>query len=482
MVNKATHTARPAASTGKYAPNLSDPRTRARTLAKIKEACGWAFATCHGDKETVISKARIDKRLGRSNDDLGSYLRHKLLICTDHHIKFGVAGEKGCAKKYVLNGKGFGELLQLLDGSILLEPDFAPSIQHSKTRECLDTFLQRAGKDHASELDSLTFHMEEKSSCPRLFHRLQHLRKEIKTVFWESRLPYNYDIQSCAPTLIYQQARSLGMEDECAAIDALLEDPKAFRTELASRIGISYKEAKTIINALFCGAVLGRGPRFKLFRLIRSVPKMNALRDDPWIDALRQEIRACWRAIGNAGVVPRKRDKRGRLIALSCDAKWQYYFGLERFVLDEILEYLAERDIKFFPEHDGFRTDTPVDTRAIEAQVSGALDFSIRITCEDHAPDSSQSSAVVSSSVLSLPAGRSHAQTLYGSQPIEAHADNYSSSSPLVYDGDVQEAEEQSWRKARECFAGRVADLGQPPVRRAALPSSCALAACAGSP
>lgn len=481
MVNKATPTARPAASTGKYAPNLSDPRTRAKTLAKIKVACGWAFATCH-DKETVISKARIDQNLGRSNDSLGNYLRRKLLTCTDHHIKFGVAGEKGCAKKYVLNETGFRELMQVLYGATLLSADFVPSMQHAQTRECVQAFLHRTANEHVAELASLTFRMEERGSCPRLFHRLQHLRKEIKTLFWESRLPYNYDIQCCAPTLIYQQARAFGMKGECAAIDALLENPKTFRTELASRIGISYKDAKTVINALFCGAVLGRSPRYELFQLIRSFPKMNALREDPWIEALRQEIKACWRAIGNAGVIPRKRDKRGRLVALSCDAKWQYYFGLERIVLDEILEYFAARNIKFFPEHDGFRTDAPVNMRAIEAQISGALDFSIRITGEDHTPDSSQSSAVVSSSVLSLPVGRSHAQTLYESQPVEAHADNYSSSSPLVYDGDMQVAEELSCQKARECIAGLSTDLEQATVRRAASPSSCEPAACAAWP
>lgn len=478
MVNKATHTTRPAASSGKYAPNLSDPRTRAKTLAKIKEACGWAFATCN-EYETVISKARIDKKLGRSNDDLGNYLRGKLLICTDHHIKFGVAGEKGCAKKYVLNGKGYRELMQVLDGSTPLPAEFVPSMQHGKTRECVEAFLQRTARDYAAEVASLTFRMEQKGNCARLFHGLQHLRKDIKTVFWEGRLPYNYDIKSCAPTLIYQQARSFGMTEECAAIDTLLQDPKEFRTELASRIGISYKDAKTIINALFCGAVLGRGPRFELFGLIRSLPKMNALRDDPWLTALREEIRACWRVIGSSRVIPRKRDKRGRLMALSCDAKWQYYFGLERLVLDEILEYLAERNFRFFPEHDGFRTDDPVDTQDIEARVSGALGFSIRITSEHHAPDSSQSSAVVSSSVLSLPAGCSYAQTSDENQPMEAHADNYSHSSPLAYDGDRLVGEEPLWRKARECITG-LTELEQIAVRRPALPSSCEPAACAG--
>lgn len=479
MVNKATNAARLAVSTGKYAPNLSDPRTQAKTRAKIKEACGWAFATCH-EHETVISKARIDKKLGRSNDDLGNYLRGKLLTCTDHHIKFGVAGEKGCAKKYVLNEKGFADLLQVLDGATPLAADFVPSLQHGKTRECVEAFLQRTEKDHATELVSLTFRMEEKGTCARLFHGLQHLRKEIKTVFWADKLPHNYDIQSCAPTLIYQQARAFGMTGECAAIDALLEDPKAFRTELAARIGISYKEAKTIINALFCGAVLGRGPRFELFRLIRSFPKMNALRADPWLTALREEIRACWRTMGNAGVIPRKRDKRGRLMPLSCGDKWWYYFGLERLVLDEILEYLAERDIKFFSEHDGFRTHTPVDTQAIEAQVSGALDFSIRITCEDHAPDSSQSSAVVSSSVLSPPVGCSTTQTPDESHPVEAHADNSSYSSPLSYDGDMLTACGLLEGKARDALAGLSMELEQGAVRWAAPRPSCGPEVCAG--
>ncbi|MGJ0223551.1 hypothetical protein ACQUZK_09140, partial [Streptococcus pyogenes] len=173
-----------ATSSGKYAPNLSDPRTRAKTLAKIKEACGWVFATCH-DHETVISKVRIDKKLGRSNDDLGNYLRSKLLICTDHHIKFDVAGEKGCAKKYVLNESGYRELMKVLDGGNPLSAHFVPSMQHGMTRECVNAFLQRKAQEHEQELKSLEFEMETKATCPRLFHDLQYLRKEVKAVFWE---------------------------------------------------------------------------------------------------------------------------------------------------------------------------------------------------------------------------------------------------------------------------------------------------------
>lgn len=408
-------------------PNIKTGSAKDRTRNKIEEACGWAFATC-SSKEQVISKAKIDKKLGRSNDNLGNYLRNKLLVCTNHHTQFFEANadgskQKGIAKMYILNHAGYRELMNLLDGNDTATE--IPTAKHKKTRECLTAYLSKTRTEHAEELSSLTFKMEQKGECPRLFHDLQYLSKESKAVFWDEKLPFNYDIQSCAPTLIYQQAQQLGLKGDFAAIETLIENPKAFRDGLAERNGITYKQAKLIINALFCGATLGRGYRFELFRVVNcSYGTMNLLRDDAWIIALREEIKACWKIIAEKGHIPRRKNKKGNWMPLRCTAKWNYYFKLERLVLDEIMSYLNDQGISFFPEHDGFRTSVPVDLARIEYQISGALAFNIKIaqdrltsTSVDHLPDTS---GVMCNPELSLPGKQvnSYAPVTYESKNV----------------------------------------------------------------
>lgn len=387
-------------TTTTYRPNLDEPRTGKKTRQKIREACGWAYATCSKTPQ-VITKAKIDKKLGQSSHNLGNYLRAKLLTCVDSFVRFGVASERGVAKRYILNQQGYRELMGVLDGDKPLPAEFVPTLAHGTTRECVNEFLQREARSYETELECLTFQMQQKGDCPRLFHPLQFMNKEVKALFWDKRLPFNYDIQSCAPTLIYQQALQLGMTHPCASIDALLADPLTYRTALADRVGINYKQAKVIINALFCGATLGRGNRFELFRLVDSnVATMNLLRDDAWLWALREEIKACWDTLAAAGVVNRRKSKasscypNGRMLPLRCKDKWNFYFGLERLVLDTITEYLTAQGIKHFPEHDGFRADVDVDVVAVQAYVAGDTGFAIKVIpdsqVEDHrSPDAS---------------------------------------------------------------------------------------------
>lgn len=364
----------------KYAPNLNNPQRGKQIREKIKLACGWAYATFY-NRETVCSRNTISKRLGRSNDALGNYLRTKLLICVNSHIKFGVAGETGIAKTYTLNMRGYQELLAILDGKEAEPIEFTPGEMKGRTKECVEAFLERESLTHTEEIQTGQFKLEDKNK--RLFHSLQHLPKELKAIFWKGKLDFNYDIECCAPTLIYQQAKAFGLTGDFEVMELMLSDVKAFRQSLADRTGITYQQAKVLINALFCGATLGRGNRFELFRLIgSSFPKMEALRDDAYLAGLRQEIKDMWKCIAAHYPFVRRRDKAGRMMPLSCKQKWSFYFEYERLVLDEVREYLSGKGIKCFPEHDGWRTNEEVDVQDLQSYLSGNLGFSLKIRSE----------------------------------------------------------------------------------------------------
>ena len=55
---------------------------------------------------------------------------------------------------------------------------------------------------------------------------------------------------------------------------------------------------------------------------------------------------------------------------------------MERRVLDAIKVELEKQGCKYFTEHDGFRTDQPVDLEAVSDGVKAHAGFAIRIVAK----------------------------------------------------------------------------------------------------
>lgn len=392
MAIKATDAVRPAAQKGKYQPKLTDPRVRDR----IKLALGWSKG-CLGDKPRELAKTWIEKNIGQQQNELSAWLRRMLLVCKDHSYSWGA--ERRC-KTYSLNRSGWEAVRSMLYGSEALGHDLpeAPYLSQGLRRplhvydEHLVSFWAR--RAHAAELDAGQFSYAQHGSA-RLWHPLQNIDKDTKRLFWRERLPYNYDIVACAPTLILRRAQALGMDEWLPELQAYLNNAHDLRSHLCSVAQLDpqsqpdMKKAKALVNALFCGARLGASPEFALFRLLDSdVPRIRRLQKDERLARLRNDIRTCWKAIEPS--LPVRHNEAGRKLPLGSRQKWEVYFRLERAVLDVVRAHLDRNGVKYFLEHDGWRTDRPIDTSALVAEINASLGFRVSVVSESLLDDLSE--------------------------------------------------------------------------------------------
>ncbi len=361
-----------------YTPNLTNPKYSGRTLDRLRRACGWARA-CLGHEPREISKTWIDSVFGQQQNELAQWLRAKLLLCTDERFYFGDAAK---CKKYVLNEAGYAEVRMVLRGE-----QATPAPQRETTlaygRSALDTDLVLYWARHAygSQLAAKTFSYESKSSA-RLWHPLQNLAKAYKAEFWPAvGFSHNYDIKACAPTLIYQYAKQQGMDEWLFGIEDFLQNTQDFRQHVAGIAGIPMKDAKALLNALFCGAKLGANEAFALFDLLdRNRNKVKALKADKRFQQFRQDVKACWKTI--EPTLTKKVNQAGRKLPLSSKLKWGLYFDLERKVLDVIADHLTSAGNNHFLEHDGFRTSRAIDAASLQEEVFARHGFKVQFSHE----------------------------------------------------------------------------------------------------
>jgi len=361
-------------------PNLNHPKYRAKTLHRMKRECGWAKG-CLSDEPRQISKIWLDSVFGQQQNELSIWLRSKLLICTDQRFFFGDAAK---CKMYKLNRDGYAEVRAALLGRKVTPANLSPSAPNqAHAIDVFDQNLVHYWVSHAyeKELASKTFVYEQKS-CARLWHPLQNLRSASKSYIWTREgLIHNYDIKACAPTLITQYAQQHGLDEYLFGIKDFLRDTKAFRQHIADTANITVKDAKALLNALFCGAKLGANAEFALFGLLGyDRQKVRALAADVRLKALRDDIKKCWKAIEPS--LTRIKNAQGRKLPLNSRRKWNLYFDLERKVLDIINKELIRTGNQCFLEHDGFRTCQPIDMPAVLSLVHYHLGFKIEISHE----------------------------------------------------------------------------------------------------
>lgn len=326
-----------------YSPNIRDPRV----LKRIRTALGWAQSTLRTHKEREVPKTIITKYLGNQAQDLGRWLKSKLLTVSDHHYSM----VHGDCKKYLLNSAGYEEVKQLLGRD-----------SQRLSREWVE-------QQFTEEVQSGNFEYVDKSS--RLWHPLQNVKGEIRDQFLADHgMPHNYDIECAAPTLIYQSAIFAGLERNCHTIKQYTEDRKRIRAQLSQATGISEDTIKTVINAMFAGAQVGLNRRSRVYQDVNNHEQMKLLKDHSIIRKLKREIKTCWDAIRPTLDVPQR---------LDCRIKSAHYRSLERLVLNSVKEFLDLSEIKYMTIHDGWVTASEIDIVLLENYIKQTTGYSVRI-------------------------------------------------------------------------------------------------------
>lgn len=367
--------------TRRYIPNFDNPRIRKR----VTNALGWSLG-CVREEPREMAKGWIDANLGQQQNELGAWLRAKLLVCRDSRYFFGSDVSK--CKEYTLNQAGWDDVSGMLLGTE--DACVAEPMQREgdgKKLQGMELVHAWARQSYKDELETKEFQYEEKE-CARLWHPLQNMTKEAKAHIWKHEgLGFNYDIKACAPTLIMQNAQHLGLDEWLYGMQEFLSDPSAFRRHVAEVAGYDYndekqaKKVKALINAMFCGAKLGANKDFALFKLLdenREVVKK--LQNDAHLILLKDDIKRCWKVIETS--MTTFRNANGRKLALNSKQKWGRYFDLERHVLNAVRAYLIKGGFKYFLEHDGWRTDKEVDIVVLQAYVEFQTGFRIIIATD----------------------------------------------------------------------------------------------------
>jgi hypothetical protein len=231
--------------------------------------------------------------------------------------------------------------------------------------------------------ESLEFVYEDKSD--RYWHALQNMKREAKPKFWQVHgLPYDYDIAACAPTILLQMAKEKGLNPLLGeAVERYLADRNGFRKHVASVTGLSFNEAKGLINSFFNGASLALTPWCTAYAE-HGHQVVKRLKADKEVRNLRSSIRALWVCVRRGDTIQRTVlgmtiNVRERLNVRTAKKKWAIYFRQERRVLDTIISYLRANGIKHFTEHDGFRTNTSVNVAELEQVIEAKTGFKLQI-------------------------------------------------------------------------------------------------------
>ena len=282
--------------------------------------------------------------------------------------------DTGQCKTYCLNPAGVEFLCQQLG-----KPDTSTPTVAQVQKAAVDEWIQ---EDFATEMTSGEFRYLDKKD--RLFHPIQNVRSEYKQpILARYGYRYQYDIRSCAPSLILQHARHLGLIQPTATLDLYLAQRQLYRQVLAETLAIPEKSAKMIITALFCGARIG--PETSIAReLGNDLAKLYRLRDMTWIQQLRQDIRLCWNQIRTQMPTRYITTQRGqqRRQPLLPRHKWAVYFALERSILNQVRSYLKQTHNRHFLEHDGWSCESLIFESELRDHIRIKTGFVIELDLE----------------------------------------------------------------------------------------------------
>jgi hypothetical protein len=352
-----------------YHPNINDPRTRNR----IKQALGFARGVLSDTKPHGWSTRYIDQFFGNQSRPLGKWLRSQLLITTNDHW----SKDLGLCKQYILNREGWERVRSLLFDNIYSNYPIVTEVQLVK-----ETFQEKFNK----ELKSCDFTYKDQSS--RLWHPLQNVRKEFRVeILADAGLPYQYDIECCAPTMILQHSRVCGNDEVMFALNGYLRNRHAIRRMLARQTEIPEDAVKVIINALLAGAPLSLRPTTDLYKLLQGdCARIEFLKQHHYLVALRKDFKKCWDYINQTLPQRYVTTKRGvtRRVPLNSKRKWGVYFDLERRVINSVRTYLLEGNNKCFLEHDGWTCKNELDEGEIIKHIKQHTGFEIKLELKNH--------------------------------------------------------------------------------------------------
>jgi predicted transcriptional regulator len=349
-----------------YEPNFNNKAFRRRSILALQFV---SRVSSKLNKPTWLSCRWIHNKdnLGQAQNPTSKYLKELLLICVDDRYSYA-PNNKDC-KKYIRNKDGVKFLTEQLG--------------LNETPTYYKTIFDKP--EIKQQIQSGQFIYKDSSS--RLHHPLQSVPRELKqTELAKEGYIYQYDVECCAPTLIYQYAQHCGMDEYLFAINGYLKDRSSIRNRIANECEISQGQIKVIINALFQGGILrdNKHHQDSIYKdLDGDSARIQWLQQDQFLTELRNDIKKCWEYITPEMNKTSKRtriNKKGVecLVPVNGKRKTGLYRDLERQVMNVVWDYLERNEIRHIKEHDGWTSDKEIDIEQVIIEIKEKTGFSLR--------------------------------------------------------------------------------------------------------
>lgn len=334
-----------------YQPDYNNPRARERALHIIK----WLEKNIGCDPSRHLHSKILRSPEAFGDSDLGRFLRNYLLVKINPGYKPG---------EYSQQYRIDPDRLNTLRAKLGLPPS---KLQFNKIEERFRVQI--------AAIESGDFVYTETGG--RAYNGLQNISKALKQQEFALRgYVYDYDIECCAPTLFLQRARQI--KPNMKSVDYIsfyLTNKNEVRDELCIKYNLSTRQVKQIINGLFQGGILNAYKGNKIFGYVNNNKyKIQQLNQDLFIKALQKDIRYIWKIL---------REDIKLILKMNfarCNGvhKSNYYKILEGEVMRPVWKYLKKRKVRYFREHDGFRSDQFVIPNDLEQVVRSHTGYQVK--------------------------------------------------------------------------------------------------------
>jgi hypothetical protein len=340
-----------------YIPNLGDPKIKRRVSAVLE----WCGSLLNDKRPRPIHNSVLTKVFANHQRNPGRWLYSNLL----QQVANYAVGKRSYS--YVLNVDGYLKLHKLVG----LEVRGAAEV----------------AKEMYADIVSGVKPLDYVDRGDRRYHAVQNLKRHVRSEVFAGW--WDYDIEACAPTLLYQYVCH-EKDAEWGAkwlptIRRLVHEKDEVRQYVGVLTGLDEKQTKRLLNALVFKAVLAPHSACSTFQILRQdVELLYRVKSDPYIRALRREVRHLWELVATRHLVEQNRRLlwEGRTAAAlksTASLRMAIYRKLERQVIDAIEVALPDARLGCVLMHDGFMLKERVSSAVLEHEVLKQTGFAVKI-------------------------------------------------------------------------------------------------------
>lgn len=344
-----------------YTPNIEN----SRVLKRIKDVLDWCgHLLLRKKKPRSIHHSEIRKVFGNVSKPLGRWLYSNLLMQTGDYA----AGHHSYS--YALNEGGYERLRNMVGLTTVTSAEMAMELYGPIIRgDVTPVYTDKGG---------------------RRYHPIQNVRRDDKKVIFSGY--WDYDIDSCAATLVHQYARQHyrwvnpeALGEPFPAVARYVDEKAAVRQHLATVAGIPLEQAKELSQNLLFLAPLTPHYRCSIFCLLgEDRLRLERLKQDPFVKQLVADLKKMWDYAMRADRRERGlRQFAGADVASAPDSKSKYrqaiFIALERKVMDAIYDWFGMEQFPGILMHDGFISRLDVDTHALQENVMSLTGYCVTL-------------------------------------------------------------------------------------------------------